>query len=97
MPLDDTNFNGGGGGDDDHAFVWCIYDTRKISGLEVMVLRLVGVPYMARPFTVDSKPMSIFLPGCCLPHLRQCIQEFGFTSCAPRDPDDDPAIIESWL
>ena len=52
--------------------------------------------YVAREF-VDGKPTESFIQGSELDTIRQIlIADFGLT-CIPRDPTDDPVIVETWV
>jgi hypothetical protein len=51
--------------------------------------------FVARVFVLDQPQRKIMLTGD-LEHFRKMFRERGYT-LFPRDPSDDPAIVESWM
>ena len=51
--------------------------------------------FIARLF-VEGKPTGSFVQGKALELIRMAMLQMGL-SCIPRDPSDDPVILETWL
>lgn len=59
--------------------------------------------YVLRGWTVDETGRTIFDGGIATEHtehalnvIRRSLIDDGLI-CSPREPDDDPCIIESWI
>jgi hypothetical protein len=68
-----------------HLAIWTIFDHPK------------DYPegFIARMFEVGEGPTDQSVTGD-LAFIRQVFEDVGLT-CIPRDPNDEPQIVESWL
>jgi hypothetical protein len=51
--------------------------------------------YVARRFVLD-KPTGDYMTSADLEAIRKQLMHLGLT-CMPRDPSDEPQIIETWI
>lgn len=61
-------------------------------------LDMPGVEYAARCHVIEaggSRPTDRVVTAATLVEIRAAIPPF--LHCLPRDPNDDPAIVESWI
>lgn len=73
---------------EEHLVIWAIYDHPK------------DYPdhYIARKWLVTkegSKPTEVILADVNLESLRKCLPAGLY--CLPRQENDDPVLIETWL
>lgn len=73
-------------------FIWTIYDHPK-DHPEGFIARKWWCP---ADFG-DLIPTSDTETGFTLEEVRRFVKDHGVTKCFPRDPLDDPVIVEGWI
>lgn len=77
------------GGEESGLAVWVIYDHPKdYPDFYVVRKQIAG--------NGQVRPTGHYFLSNTLGPLRQIVEAMGLT-CIPRDPSDDPVIVECWI